>query len=68
MDYSIASRFLALLYENGTDYTILAFDLHSNYPKLVDVLHYQRNYTFLHLFSVNNYLEMGNYYLIYDAV
>jgi hypothetical protein len=55
-DYSIASQFLALLYQNDTDYYILTFDLHGSYPKLVDVLHYPRNNTFLQLFSVRNYL------------
>ncbi len=67
-DYSIARRFLALLYENSTDYYLLTFDLHSSYPKLVDVLHYPRTYTFLHLFSVQNYLEIGNYFIVYDAI
>lgn len=56
VEYAVARRLLTLLYQNSTDYYLLIFDLHSSYPKLVDAIHYPRNYTFLHLYSVQNYL------------
>ena len=44
---------------------MLAFDLHTSYPKLVDIVEYSKNSTEVRLFSVRNYLTIGNYFVIY---
>jgi hypothetical protein len=64
--FAIARRLLTLLYVNETDCRQLVFDLRTSNPKLVEVISYPRNDTQLQLFSVNNFLEIGNYFLLYS--
>jgi len=65
VDYAIARRLLMILYENDTDYALMAFDLHTSFPKLVDIVEYSKNNTEVKLFSVKNYLTISNYFVIY---
>jgi len=67
-NYCIAQRFLGLLYRNNTHYCFLTFDLRTSYPKLVDFVIETHSYSFLFLYSVNNFLSKSNYYLVYDSV
>ena len=63
----VARRFMGLLYRNATDYCLLTFDLRTSYPKLVDTVLYAHNSTFINFYSVSNFLEQGNYFIIYDS-
>ena len=40
------------------------FDLKNSYPKLIETINYDRNLTIV-LMSVGNFLESGNYFIIY---
>jgi hypothetical protein len=66
--YAIVRKFLTLLYVNATHNYMRVYDLFRVYPSEVDHIVSLRNKSQLTVYSVNNFLESGNYYLTYDEV
>ena len=61
--YAIARKFLTLIFANATHNFIIIYDLFKVYPSEVE--HFT-NKSLSTAYSVNNFLESGNYYLSYD--